>query len=57
MRMDNETFRLKVENLFNSLRSADGDGTVHDYGRAGAAGGDAAKEPVLPQGSGGARRS
>jgi hypothetical protein len=27
MRMDNETFRLKVENLFNSLRSADGDGT------------------------------
>ena len=26
MRMDNETFRLKVENLFGSLRSAEGDG-------------------------------
>ena len=26
MRMDNETFRLKVENLFGSLRSAQGDG-------------------------------
>ena len=54
MRMDNETFRLKVENLFNSLRTDGG----FDRGsrRAGAARSHAEKEPLFPQGRSRARR-